>query len=44
MTVIIITHNQAITPMADKVIHFRNGTAYQTQINENPISIEQIEW
>ena len=44
MTVIIITHNKAITPMADKVIHFRNGTAYQTQINENPISIEQIEW
>ena len=44
MTVVIITHNQAITPMADKVIHFRNGTAYQTQINENPISIEQIEW
>ena len=44
MTVIIITHNQAIAPMADKVIHFRNGTAYQTQINENPIPIEQIEW
>ncbi len=44
MTVIIITHNQAIAPMADKVIHFRNGTAYQAQINENPIPIEQIEW
>ena len=44
MTVIIITHNTAITPMADKVIHFKNGTAEKVEINENPISIDNIEW
>ena len=44
MTVIIITHNTAIAPMADKTIHFKNGKAQDIQINENPISIEEIEW
>lgn len=44
MTVVIITHNTAIAPMADKVIHFKNGTAEHIQINENPLSIEKIEW
>lgn len=44
MTVIIITHNQALTPMADRVIHFKNGTAGTSILNENPIPIEQIEW
>lgn len=44
MTVIIITHNQALTPMADRVIHFKNGTAGSSVLNENPIPIEQIEW
>ena len=44
MTVIIITHNQALTPMADRVIHFKNGTAYDVQINENPTPVEKIEW
>ena len=44
MTVIIKTHNTAITPMADKVIHFKNGTAEKVEINENPISIDNIEW
>ena len=44
MTVIIITHNTAIAPMADKVIYFKNGTASKVQVNENPISIDQIEW
>ena len=44
MTVVIITHNTAITPMADKVIHFKNGTAEKFEINENPISIDKIEW
>ena len=44
MTVIIITHNTAIAPMADKVIHFKNGTAEKTIINDNPISIDKIEW
>lgn len=44
MTVIIITHNGAIAPMADKVIHFKNGTAEKIEINNNPISIDDIEW
>lgn len=44
MTVLIITHNSAIAPMADKVIHFKNGTAESVDINEQPIPVEQIEW
>ena len=44
MTVIIITHNSALTPMADRVIHFKNGTAYDIQINPNPTPIAEIEW
>lgn len=44
MTVVIITHNTAIAPMADKVIHFKNGMAEKIEINENPISIDNIEW
>lgn len=44
MTVIIITHNTAIAPMADKVIYFKNGTAEKIKINDNPMPIEEIEW
>ena len=44
ITVIIITHNQAITPMADRIIKIRNGKVSENRINENPISIDQIEW
>lgn len=44
MTVVVITHNQALTPMADRIIHFKNGTAYDIKINENPTPIEYIEW
>lgn len=44
MTVLIITHNTAIAPMADKVIYFKNGTAEKIVINENPVAIENIEW
>ena len=44
MTVLIITHNGAISPMADKVIHFKNGTAENIIINQNPVSIDNIEW
>ena len=44
MTVVIITHNTAIAPMADKVIYFKNGTAERIQINTNPMPIENIEW
>ena len=44
MTVIIITHNTAITPMADRVIHIRNGKVKKIVENNNPMSIEDIEW
>ena len=44
MTVLIITHNTALAPMADKVIHFKNGTAELIEINQNPTSVEEIEW
>lgn len=44
MTILIITHNTALAPMADKVIHFKNGTAGTIEINENPVPVEQIEW
>ena len=44
MTVIIITHNSALTPMADRVVKVRNGTVVSMQCNEHPIPIEEIEW
>ena len=44
MTVIIITHNSALTLMADRVIHFKNGTAFDIQKNPNPTPISEIEW
>ena len=44
MTVIVITHNQAITPMADRVITVRNSKVEKIVTNENPVSVETIEW
>ncbi len=44
MTVIVITHNQALTAMADRVIRIRNGKVSETKLNENPVSIDAIEW
>ena len=44
MTVIIITHNSALAPMADKVIKFKNGKVEDIIINKNPTNIENIEW
>lgn len=44
MTVIVITHNQAITPMADKIITMRNGKVTQITKNTDPIPVENIEW
>ena len=44
MTVIVITHNQALAPMADRLIHIKNGQVSQMELNENPISIDDIEW
>lgn len=44
MTVILITHNSAIAPMADRVIHIKNGKVSKVTENENPVSVETIEW
>jgi ABC-type antimicrobial peptide transport system, ATPase component len=44
MTVIVITHNSALAPMADRVIHLRSGKVYAMELNENPQPIEEIEW
>ena len=44
MTVIIITHNSALTDMADRVIRVRSGTVSSVQINENPRDVSEIEW
>lgn len=44
MTVVIITHNSAISPMADKVIKFKNGSVNDIIINEKPMDIKDIEW
>ena len=44
MTVIIITHNSALTAMADRVVHIKNGTVSGMEINETPLPIEEIEW
>lgn len=44
MTVIVITHNSALAPMADQVIHLKNGKVEKQEYNEHPESIENIEW
>ena len=44
MTVILITHNSAITPMADRVIKMKNGKVGSMKLNETPVPVETIEW
>ena len=44
MTVVIITHNSALTAMADRVIQVRNGTVKDVSVNEHPQDIAEIEW
>jgi len=44
MTVIIITHNSALTAMADRVIRVKNGTVSSVTLNEHPVDISEIEW
>lgn len=44
MTVVVVTHNLAITPMADKVIRIKNGQVEWEEINKNPLPVERIEW
>ena len=43
-TVIVITHNQAITPIADRVIEFNDARVRKMTINNHPVSIDDIEW
>ncbi|WP_396335042.1 ABC transporter ATP-binding protein [Clostridium sp.] len=44
MTVVVITHNLALTPMGDKVIQVKNGKVHSIKVNENPVPVERIEW
>ena len=44
VTVVVITHNLALTAMGDKVIKVKNGVVDSVTVNENPLPIEQIEW
>ena len=44
ITVLIITHNSALAPMADRLIRFKSGKVIEMTINENPTSISEIEW
>ena len=44
MTVVVITHNLALTPMGDKVIQVKNGKVHSIRVNENPVPVERIEW
>ena len=44
MTVIVITHNTAIMPMADRIIEIKNGRVERMRVNENPVPVETIEW
>lgn len=44
MTVIVITHNSAIAPMADRIIHIKNGKVSNMELNPNPVPVENIEW
>ena len=44
MTVIVITHNQAITAMADRVIKVKSGTISSIKMNDSPVDISEIEW
>lgn len=44
MTVIVITHNSALAPMADRLIRIKNGKVSDMKLNDNPVSIDEIEW
>ncbi len=44
MTVVVITHNQALAPMADRIITMRSGRVTQIAVNDTPLSVDLIEW
>ncbi|MEG1754466.1 MAG: ABC transporter ATP-binding protein, partial [Christensenella sp.] len=44
MTVVVVTHNHAITPMADRIIKMKNSKVSEIKLNEHPMPVEEIEW
>ena len=44
MTVVVITHNQALTAMADRIITVKNGTVQNMRLNDKIVNVEDIEW
>ena len=44
MTLVVITHNGALTGMGEKIIKMKNGRVSEYKINKNPIPVERIEW
>lgn len=44
MTVVVVTHNQAVTPIANRIISLRSGRVRRIAVNDNPVSVERIEW
>ena len=44
MTVVVITHNQALTAMADRIITVKNGTVHKMEMNDQVVPVEDIEW
>ncbi len=44
MTVLIITHNQAIAPIADRIITMKSGKIEENKINKNPVLVDEVEW
>ena len=44
ITVVVITHNQEISAMGDKVIKIKNGIVDSVVINDNPVSVDEIDW
>ncbi len=44
MTIIIVTHNQALAPIANRIVSMRSGKVYKTEINEHPLPVSEIEW
>lgn len=44
ITIVLITHNSALAPMADRLIRFRSGKVVEMTCNAHPVSVEEIEW
>ncbi len=44
ITIVLITHNSALAPMADRLIRFRSGKVVEMTVNEHPVPISEIEW